>query len=63
MFNGENMKRKTIVNRGYYHVYLLDGLFFVLISGKPFAIGFETLQGVKEYLYYQGLIDSKTANI
>lgn len=47
-----------------YHIYYSDGRFYVDMyeRNKPIH-SYETIEGVKEALYYAGKIDSKTADI
>ena len=58
------MKRKTVVRRYGYHVYMMDGRYYVDMHERNKPIhSYETLEGVKEALYYVGKIDSKTDEI
>lgn len=55
---------KTISRKPMYHIYYSDGRFYVDMyeRNKP-VHSYETIEGVKEALYYAGKIDSKTADI
>ena len=55
------MKRNIIKSGGIFTVYQYDhkGPYFVDLHG-PFATGYDTLQGVAEFLYYQGMLPDKT---
>ena len=59
------MKETNIIVAALFTVYQYDnkGPYFVYIVGnEPFNQGFDTMQGVAEYLYYLGYIGAKTAD-
>lgn len=58
------MERKTIARGVGYEVYIMDGRYYIDLFKKDRPIhSYETIEGVKEALYYGGYINSKTEEI